>query len=180
NASGSVTSTPPAVLTVVVPPVIQTPPVSRSAYEGGTAAFTVTANSSVPMTYQWRQGTTAVGTDSPTLSINPVTANSAGNYDVIVSNQAGSVTSAPPALLTVVTPAAMQLELPPGQPPTGPRTVSWQALAGKSYTLQRRDNFAPDIWHDLGTTNVTVSGPVQMTDDTAGAANIRFYQLRTQ
>lgn len=180
NASGSVTSTPPAVLTVVVPPVIQTSPASRSAYEGGTAALTVTANSSVPMTYQWRQGTTAVGTDSSTLILDPVTANSAGSYDVIVSNQAGSVTSAPPALLTVVTPAAMQLELPPGQPPAGPRTVRWQALAGKSYTLQRRDNFTPDTWHDLGTTNVTVSGPVQITDDTAGATNIRFYQLRTQ
>lgn len=180
NASGSVTSTPPAVLTVVVPPVIQTPPASRSAYEGGTAALTVTANSSVPMNYQWRQGTTAVGTDSPTLILDPVTASSAGSYDVIVSNQAGSVTSAPPALLTVVTPAAMQLELPPEQPSAGPRTVRWQALAGKSYTLQRRDNFTPDIWHDVGTTNVTVSGPVQMTDDTAGGANVRFYQLRTQ
>lgn len=180
NSSGSVTSSPPAVLTVVVPPMIQTPPASLSAYEGGTAALTVTANSSVPVTYEWRKGTTAIGTDSPTLSINPVTAGSAGSYDVIVSNQAGSVTSAPPALLTVVPPAAMQLELPPGQPPEGPRTVRWQALAGKSYTLQRRDNFAPDTWHDVGTTNVTVSGPVQMTDDTAGETNLRFYQLRTQ
>ena len=180
NASGSVTSTPSAVLTVVVQPVIQPPPASLSAYEGGTAALTVTASSTVPMTYQWRKGITAVGTDSPTFSINPVTAGSAGSFVVIVSNQAGSVTSAPPAVLTVVAPAAIQLQLPLGQPVAGPRTVNWQALAGKSYTLQRRDDFAPDFWHDVGTTNVTVSGPVQMTDSTAGSANIRFYQIRTQ
>ncbi len=180
NASGSITSTPPAVLTVVVPPVIQTPPASLSAYESGGAAFTVTASSTVPLTYQWRKGIAAVGMDSPTFSINPVTVGSAGSYVVVVSNQAGSVTSAPPALLTVVTPAAIQLQLPPGQPVAGPRTVNWQALAGKSYTLQRRDDFAPDFWHDVGTTNVTASGLVQMTDGTAGSANIRFYQIRTQ
>lgn len=180
NSSGSVTSSPPAVLTVVAPPVIQTPPADQTAYLGGSATFTVAASSSVPMTYQWRKGVANVGANSPTLTINPVTIDSAGSYDVIVSNQAGPTTSAPPAILTVVQAAAMQLNIPSGQPATGPRVVSWQALAGKSYTLQRRDNFSPDTWHDLGQTNVAVTGLVEMIDNTAGTANVRFYQLRTQ
>jgi hypothetical protein len=156
------------------------PPASLSAYEGETATLSVAATSTVPAAYQWLRGTTAVGTSSPTLNINPVRAADAGSYTVVISNQAGAVTSSPPAVLSVVAPTAMQLRMASSQPPVGPRTVVWQALAGRSYTLRRRDNFAPDLWHDLGTTNVTVSGTVQMTDETAGSANVRFYQLRTQ
>jgi hypothetical protein len=180
NSAGSITSTPPAVLTVIVPPTIQTPPVGQSAYTGGIANFSVTATSSVAMNYQWRKGGVTVGGNSSSFSINPVSAGNVGSYDVIVSNSAGSITSAPPAVLTVIQPPGLQLQLDALQPVTGPRVITWQALAGKSYTLQRRDNFSPDIWHDLGTTNVTVSGPVQLTDSTAGSVSVRFYQIRTQ
>lgn len=180
NSAGSITSTPPAVLTVIVPPTIQTPPAGQSAYTGGTANFSITASSPVATTYQWRKAGVNFGGNSSSLAINPVSAGDAGSYDVVVSNSAGSVTSAPPAVLTVIQPPGLQLQLDALQPVTGPRVITWQALAGKSYTLRRRDNFTPDIWHDLGTTNVTVSGPVQLTDSTAGSVSVRFYQIRTQ
>lgn len=184
NAAGSVTSD-AAVLTVnsvTGPPVIQTQPAGQTAYVGGSATFIVVANDngSPPLSYHWRKhGTTPVGTDSATFTINSVSAGDADFYDVVVSNSTGPITS-DPATLTVVQPPAVGLTLDSQQPANGPKTVSWQAVAGKTYTLQRRDNFSPDVWHDVGTTNVTTTGVVEMTDSTSAGVNIRFYQITSQ
>jgi hypothetical protein len=160
------------------PPTITSPPVNQTGYLGGSASFSVTATSSQPMTYQWRHGGANVGANSPTLVIDPVNAGDAGSYDVVVGNPSGSVTSTPAAVLTVASPPALQLQF--SQPASGPPLINWQALAGKTYTLQRRDNFTPDTWHDLGQTTVTADGPVQQTDDTASGVPVRFYRIQTE
>jgi len=179
NAAGSVTSAPPAVLTVVVPPVIEEPPSSQIGYLGGTIRFVATALSTVPVTYQWFRDGTPVGTGSE-LILHPLAATDAGGYEVTVSNQAGSVTSSSGATLAVVAPPSVHLQLDPVQPATGPRTIQWQGLAQKSYMLQRRDNFSPDIWQDLGETTVTSDGPAEMIDTTADGTATRFYRIRTE
>lgn len=179
NGAGSITSD-QAVLTVVGPPTILTSPVSQSAYVGGSVTFTVVANGAGTLSYQWRKDTNPVGTDSDTLTLNALSAADEGSYDVVVSNGAGSVTSTPAVTLTVIQPPAVGLTLDPQQPASGPKVISWQGLAGKSYTVRRRDNFSQDVWHDVGTTNVTTTGVVEMTDDTAAGVNIRFYQVISQ
>lgn len=179
NAAGSITSA-AATLTVNGPPVIQTPPVSQTAYVGGSVTFTVGATGSGTLSYQWqRGGTTSVGTNGPSFTISPVSLTDQNTYNVVVSNSAGPTPSTS-ATLSVVQPPSVGLTLDTQQPATGPKTVSWQGIAGKSYTLQRRDNFSPDVWHDVGNTNVTTTGVVTMTDSTSAGINIRFYQILSQ
>jgi hypothetical protein len=97
NSAGSVTSS-AATLTVTAAssaPAITTQPVSQSAAAGGSVTFTVAASGTAPLTYQWRKGGTAIsGATSASYTIGSVASTDAGNYDVIVSNANGSVTSA--------------------------------------------------------------------------------------
>ncbi|MBI5773296.1 MAG: immunoglobulin domain-containing protein [Verrucomicrobia bacterium] len=103
NIYGSVTSSPPAVLTVLMPPSITTAPTGQAALVGTVARFTVVAAGIPPPSYQWRRnGTNLGGVTSTTLTISNVQPVNAGSYEVVVTNAVGSVTSAPPAMLTVV------------------------------------------------------------------------------
>ncbi|HJL48471.1 MAG TPA: immunoglobulin domain-containing protein, partial [Polyangiaceae bacterium LLY-WYZ-15_(1-7)] len=81
------------------PPRIITPPADRSVTEGEDATFTVDAEGS-GLTYQWRRdGVDIPGavTASYTLSSAPRSADGA-TFQVVVSNDAGSVTSTPATL----------------------------------------------------------------------------------
>jgi hypothetical protein len=66
-------------------------------------SFTVTATGAAPLAYQWhKNGAVIAGATGSTLALNNVQAADAASYAVVVSNNAGSVTSAP-ATLTVNT-----------------------------------------------------------------------------
>ena len=104
NGSGNVMSS-NAVLTVAVPPIITTQPLSRTNNANTTAAFSVTATSVLPLSYQWQQNSTNLinggkfsGATNSTLTINTVSSNEAAIYSVIVTNLAGSATSSNAAL----------------------------------------------------------------------------------
>jgi hypothetical protein len=105
NACGSDTSN-NAALTVGSGPTINTQPSDTSACTGQSAAFTVAASGSGTLTYQWRRGTTNLvdggnisGTNTPTLTINPVAAGDAAtDYNCVVGSDCGSTTSANAAL----------------------------------------------------------------------------------
>jgi hypothetical protein len=112
NSYGSVTSTPPATLTVLDLPVIATPPASQAVVLGNPVSFNVLASGTGPFGYQWQasggtgftnlvDGGQISGAMSNTLAIASVTPNWALAYRVIVTNNDGAVTSTPPATLTV-------------------------------------------------------------------------------
>ena len=107
------------------PPGIVTPPSSRTIAAGSNANFTVTASSSLPLYYQWRLNGTPISgaTDTAYTRTNAQCAD-AGAYDVVVTNSAGSVTSAA-ATLTVVTPPVILIQ---------PTNVA--VLVGQTATLQ--------------------------------------------
>ncbi len=72
---------------------------------GEPASFTVAAGGAGTLTYQWLLGGSPIdGATSATLAIAAVTAEDAGVYTVVVTNDCGSVTSAP-AVLTIAAPA---------------------------------------------------------------------------
>ena len=100
NLLGSVTST-AATLTVLVPPSITSQPASATNECASTATFTVTASGTTPLSYQWYFNGGPVGSATSTnLAMADVHAAQQGNYTVVVTNSAGSITSSP-AFLTV-------------------------------------------------------------------------------
>ncbi len=105
NAFGSVTST-VAKLTVNAAPYINTPPQSLAVNAGANAAFTVTAAGGTPLFYQWRfSGVNLLNATNSIYTRSNAQPADAGNYSVVVSNYAGSVTSSV-AILTVNPPTS--------------------------------------------------------------------------
>lgn len=80
--------------TTISTPTITTQPISTTAAPLSTATFTVAASGSPAPTFQWfRNGTSYAGWTGSTLTLPGVTINDAGNYWVVATNSAGSVTS---------------------------------------------------------------------------------------
>jgi hypothetical protein len=98
NAGGSVTSS-AARLTVQAPPtlpVIATPPTGQSVAVGGTVTLSVVASGEGTLSYAWQKnGFPVLGATAATLTIPNAQVADSGTYTVVVSNAAGSVTSAP-------------------------------------------------------------------------------------
>ncbi|MGH9886805.1 MAG: immunoglobulin domain-containing protein, partial [bacterium] len=105
NPVNSVTSA-AAVLTVnaAVAPSITQQPASVSVRANDPASFSVIAGGTAPFTYQWRfNGANIAGANASTFTIPQAQNGDAGSYTVVVSNAAGSVTSAA-ATLTIAPP----------------------------------------------------------------------------
>ncbi len=101
NSAGSIESD-PALLTVQAGPAIPegSGPVGQTAVAGGSVTFTVSASGTPAPTYRWRKdGQDIEGETEATLTIDPVSAASAGDYTVVVTNSVGSVESDPATLV---------------------------------------------------------------------------------
>ena len=120
NDCGSVTSL-PATLTVNTAPEITAPPTDQLVDDGGTTTFEVATTGTPPPAFQWRKWAVELlddpghisGATTATLTITGVRCDDAGVYDVVVSNECGSVVS-PTATLTLDIGAC---------PPSGPDYV---------------------------------------------------------
>lgn len=90
-------------------PTISAQPAATGAVLGRSASFSVTATGS-DNTYQWRKDNVAIaGATTATYTIATVTAASAGNYSVVITNSVGSVTSSSAALTIVAASSAGRL-----------------------------------------------------------------------
>ncbi len=80
---------------VVTPVLIHIPPESMVVYGGATAVFSVTAEGTQPLNYQWQKnGQDLAGATNKTLELPNLQFEDAGGYSVIVSNVFGAVGSA--------------------------------------------------------------------------------------
>ncbi len=97
NAFGTVTS---AVATLtVLDPAITNQPASQSTTPGQSVSFGVAATGTPPLSYQWRQnGTNIDGATDTSLVLTNVQRSDCANYDVVVTNAIGNITSAPAGL----------------------------------------------------------------------------------
>ncbi|MFA5344584.1 MAG: hypothetical protein WC381_11575, partial [Kiritimatiellia bacterium] len=96
NAAGNVTSADATLTVNSAPPVITVQPTNRAVMAGQTAAFSVTAVGTTPLTYQWRKnGTNIAGATaaSYTTPATTVLGDNGAKYSVKVTNARGSVTS---------------------------------------------------------------------------------------
>ena len=150
NSAGSATSG-AAVLTVtspVVAPSITTQPASQSITSGKTAALSVAATGTAPMTYQWSKGGVAIsGATSSSYTTPALTATA--QFTVTVSNGAGSATSNP---ATVTVTAASTLLLNSNVSSVSFGNVNVAATGTQTVTLTNAGTAAVTI------SNVSVTG----------------------
>ena len=83
-------------------------PLNQVAKLGDNVSFDVAALGAEPLYYQWRfNGASLPGETNYALQLNGITTNQAGSYSVVVSNLAGSVTSAVARLSIIASPSIL-------------------------------------------------------------------------
>jgi hypothetical protein len=169
NSAGSATSA-AATLTVTAAPVaptISAAPANVTVTVGQTAAFSVTATGTAPLSYQWQKnsaniaGATSAGYTTPATS----SADNGAKFDVVVSNSAGSVTSSA-ATLTVnaATPVAPSITTQPAnQTVNAGQTATFNVTAAGTAPLsyQWQENGA----NITGATSAAYTTPVTTIAD---------------
>lgn len=97
DTTGSITSN-QATLTIstpLVPPAVLTPPAAQTALMGGAVTFSVVANGSAPLAFQWlHDGVPIAGATNSQLELPSARLANCGRYSVTISNFGGVVTSA--------------------------------------------------------------------------------------
>lgn len=89
-------------------PVILLPPVSQSVFLGGTASFSAQATGG-NLNYQWEfAGSPIAGATNNTFILTNVTATTAGNYSIVVTNETGSATDSVTLAVVLPPPPALQ------------------------------------------------------------------------
>jgi alpha-tubulin suppressor-like RCC1 family protein len=130
------------------PVTFLSPPPSQAVYPGQTALFAPPFLGAAPMTYQWLQnGTNAANGTNGSLTITNAQFADAGNYQLVVSNTYGAVTSAV-AVLTVNTPAPLLTAQPANsfvlQNSNALLTASAMGLPPVSYQWYFNGSIIPD------------------------------------
>jgi hypothetical protein len=137
NSEGSVTSQ-VATLSINYLPMITTQPVGQSVKVTTNASFRVSVTGTPPFSYQWlfngvplTDGGSVTGSVTSNLVLGYVLPANAGDYSVIVTNLAGSVTSSPAAL--TVNWASECTSVPPGLVGWWPGDGSGRDIAGTNH-----------------------------------------------
>ena len=146
NDGGSATSN-PATLTVNTAPTITTQPTAQTTCAGSSVSFSVAATGT-GLSYQWKKGTTNVGTNSATYTIASPVVGDAGNYSVVVSGTCGSPETSNSVALTV-NPFALRAYVNGAVASSGDGT-SW-ATAVKTIEEGMNVCGAEEVWVATGT-----------------------------
>ena len=126
--AAEVSYTVPTATNSAVAPGIVSQPTNQTTVAGSTATFQVSASGTAPLSYQWLfNGVNLSGATDTSLTLSNVQPSQAGGYSALVSNSAGSVTSAV-AQLTVLVPPSFTLQ-PASQSVKAGSTVQFQAAA---------------------------------------------------
>jgi outer membrane protein assembly factor BamB len=160
-----------------VPPSITAQPQSRTNLAGTTASFAVTATGSTPLGYRWRKdganladGGNLSGATNTVLTLVNVQGEDAGDYQVVVTNAYGSVTSAV-AVLTVTTCAPPAVTTPPiplvGQVGASV-TMSFAATGTEPLSYQ---------WYLNGTNNLAGATNTSLTLTNIQPADAGYYEV---
>jgi len=146
-------------------------PISQSAYFGQNVTFSVSAFTlGQSLSYQWQKdGVSITGANGSLLSLSNAQSNNVGAYTVIVSdNLGGSVTSSPPAVLTLK-PAGMSIALHPG--------ITIDGAVGRIYGIQFTTDLSDiNSWHGLTNINLSAS-PQTWYDPQPAVLPTRYYRI---
>ena len=158
NGVGAVTSTPPAVLTVI-DPVIKAQPVSQTNFAGSVAVFNVQADGT-SLQYQWyKDGAPVTNSTQAALVLTGVTSSDAGEYSVVVSNAFGVISSIEADLSVDALFKIHSMVLG-----TDGVRISWVAVPGETYLLQSKDSLADTNWTSIPPPVTATSSVVFVTN----------------
>jgi hypothetical protein len=133
-----------------IPPSISTAPQSTSAYAGAAVHLNVIAAGTAPFTYRWQAGAVGSGiftnvidggklsgSTTTSLTIAGLSAADVADFQVVVSNAYGSVTSTPPATLTVYAGSTLYTWAPPVPITTAEATleINGQVVGAEGFGL---------------------------------------------
>jgi probable HAF family extracellular repeat protein len=160
-------------------PVIMANPVNYTAPVGGMASFSVTANGTATLKYQWSltaNGTTKniSGATKSTYTITKVAATNAGKYAATVSNSYGSVTSKT---------ATLTVDIPP-KISTQPKALTVTAGGYANFTVALASGATPPVtyhWQYANTTvfaNITGAIAPNYTINAATTTNAGSYRVQ--
>jgi len=137
--AGTVTSS-TATLSVNVPPAITTPPSSQTVNQGQNAPFSVVANGTAPLSYQWKfNAANITGATTTSYTLSNAQASNAGSYTVLVTNMAGTVTSSA-AVLGVNIPPSITTQ-PSSQTVAQDATATFSVVAAGTAPLYYQWSF---------------------------------------
>ena len=171
----SANNTASIVTTVDAPPTVTQQPANQAVVLGANATFQVIAAGTAPLAYQWAfNGTNLAGATGSTLLLTGVQLAQAGTYAAVVTNVAGSTTSAPASLTVLVPATAITISL------TGTQvSIAFPSVIGVNYELEYKHYLDDAIWTPLPPT-VAGTGGVMTLQDTNTPADSRFYRLLSQ
>jgi uncharacterized protein YcnI len=107
SSSGSNCTVTATTAVCIAPRVISGPTINHSRCEGGAITWTSSFNGADPnLNYQWKRGTTNVGTNSSSLVLTNLTAADAGAYTITGTNSCGSASYGPINLTIVPAPTS--------------------------------------------------------------------------
>jgi len=133
---GGVTISPPMKLTGLIPPKILTHPISQTVTNGTNAIFTVVAQGTGTINYQWlKDGSIIPGATNQTLHLKNVTIQDIGNYNVVVQDEISTVESLPAQLVVLLVPIILQ----------DPQNQI--ALAGSTVEFDVQATGTPPLWY---------------------------------
>ena len=153
-------------------PSVTTQPVSTSVVAGQPATFTVAASGTAPFTYQWRRnGVDIAGATAATYTAPSVAMGDNGvSYSAVITNSAGSVTSAT-AVLTVTAPAANTDSVALGQTTAFLTAVGQTSLlAAHAVDAQGAPIAGAVTWQSSNPAAVSVDGAGRITAQAIGSA----------
>jgi hypothetical protein len=176
-ASGSGTNTVIDITMVGGTLAITTEPSNAVAVSGASALFQVEASGTLPLSYQWYFDSTNSISDATNaqLSLTNVQPAQAGNYTVIVSGSAGSISSVPAVLRVLVQPAIIDGSVAVSS--GSGLSLSINSVAGLNYTLEYKNFLDDPAWTILPASAVAGTGGVITLQDTSPQQAQRFYQI---
>ena len=168
-------------------PAISAQPTSAERCVGGSVTFSVTATDAV--SYQWKKGTTPIGTNSNTLTLNSLTLADTGSYIVEITNGCGTTISNSATLTINTLPTAT---ISDGGAPTtfcaggnitltagGGTTYEWRkdnvVISGQTattYLATTTGSYTVFAISDKGCTSAAASSAINITVNSLPSASI--------
>jgi len=161
-----------ASLTVIDPPGITAQPSDQRVLLGNSASFNIVVSNPPPLHYQWRFNSTNILNSTNAIFVIPTTTlTNSGNYSVVVTNLAGSVTSSN-ALLTVLVPPSLALQLSSGYP-----FLNLNGMVGNDFVIEYSTNLSNTNWITLLSLSNLLTSPYQFPDPAGIVPSARFYRV---